>query len=80
MWDVMTKFTLALFFKIHANISLHDNNNEGVPLLTVIMFIVQATWYLLLWLSMSAVENSYHRYILLIYFIPLGGVSMAVYL
>lgn len=56
MWDVMSKFTLAYFFKVQAWKQAHQDGLSG---LEVVLLIVQALSYLALWISMTAVENSY---------------------
>jgi hypothetical protein len=58
MWDVMSKFVLAYFFKVQAWKATIPEG-EGMHFLDVLVLISQFVSYLVLWLSMTAVENSY---------------------
>jgi hypothetical protein len=58
MWDVMTKFTLAYFFKVQSWKQALPAGT-GLSALDALVLVSQALSYVALWVSMTAVENSY---------------------
>lgn len=58
MWDVMTKFTLAYFFKVQSWKQALPAGT-GLSALDVLVLVSQALSYVALWVAMTAVENSY---------------------
>lgn len=58
MWDVMSKFVLAFFFKVQSWKQMVPAG-EGMSFLDVLVLVIQFLSYAVLWISMTAIENSY---------------------